>query len=186
VLDNQGFLWIATDNGLAKFDGKIFKIYTTAQGLPDNEITDLFIDSSQRLWVMPFRRSSAYYNPVKDRFENEETDPELQKIETANTNRGCVLQYGGIAFCNNKRHFFIYKNGKVTAYKNLLDETKTWVPEKIIEFRPEKYLILSPDSMRVFINNRFTKSFALTNENFYSEYFNSTLYISSGNKKIPG
>lgn len=182
MLDNQGFLWIATDNGLAKFDGKSFKIYTTTQGLPDNEITDVFIDSSQRLWVMPFRRSSAYYNPVKDRFENEETDPELQKIETANTNRGCVLQYGGIAFCNNKRHFFIYKKGKVTAYKNLLDERKTWVPEKIIEFRPEKYLILSPDSMRVFINKQFTKSFALTNENFHSEYFNNTLYISSGNQ----
>jgi ligand-binding sensor domain-containing protein len=51
ILDNHGFLWIATDNGLAKFDGKNFKIYTTAQGLPDNEITDIFIDSSNRIWV---------------------------------------------------------------------------------------------------------------------------------------
>src|SRR5688572_8705205 len=103
VVDNQGFLWIATDNGLAKFDGKNFKPYTTAQGLPDNEITDIFIDSSQRIWVTPFRRTTAWYNPVKDRFENEDTDPELKKIELANSNRGSVLQYGGIAFCNNHR-----------------------------------------------------------------------------------
>jgi ligand-binding sensor domain-containing protein/two-component sensor histidine kinase len=182
VLDNHGFLWIATENGLAKFDGKNFKTYTTAQGLSDNEITDIFIDSSQRLWVTPFRRTTAYYNPVKDRFENDDTDPELQKIELGNTNRGCVLQYGGVAFCNNRRDFFIYKNEKVTAFKNLFNAKTAWVPEKIIEFRAGKYLILSPDSMRVFIKNRFTKSFPLNTENFYSEFFNQTIYISNGSK----
>ena len=181
ILDKHGFLWIATDNGLAKFDGKFFKTYTTAQGLPDNEITDIFIDSSHRIWVTPFRRTAAYYNPVKDRFENEDSDPELQKVELANTNRGSVLQYGGIAFCNNLRDFFIYKNGKVTAYKGLMNVLRSGVPEKIIEFRPEKYLVLSPDSIRLLVKNRFIRSFPLDNESFYSEYFNQTLYISSGN-----
>jgi ligand-binding sensor domain-containing protein/anti-sigma regulatory factor (Ser/Thr protein kinase) len=182
ILDNHGFLWIATDNGIAKFDGKNFKTYTTAQGLPDNEITDIFIDSSHRIWVTPFRRTTAYYNPVKDRFENEDSDPELKKIELGNANRGSVLQYGGIAFCNNQRDFFIYKNGKVTVYKGTMNLSKAGTPEKIIEFRPGKYLLISPDSIRVFIQNRFTRSFPMTNEFFYSEYFNRTLYIGSGNK----
>ncbi len=182
VLDNHGFLWIATDNGLAKFDGKNFKVYTTAQGLPDNEITDIFIDSSNRIWVTPFRRTTAYYNPLKDRFENEDTDPELKKIELANTNRGSVLQYGGIAFCNNQRDFFIYKNGKVTVYKSLMNIKKSTTPEKIVEFSPQKYLIISPDSIRIFDKDRFTKSFALENDVFYCEYFYHTLYISSANK----
>jgi ligand-binding sensor domain-containing protein/anti-sigma regulatory factor (Ser/Thr protein kinase) len=182
VLDNHGFLWIATENGLAKFDGKNFKTYTTAQGLSDNEITDIFIDSSQRMWVTPFRRTTAYYNPVKDRFENEDTDPELQKIELGNANRASVLQYGGVAFCNNQRDFFIYKNAKVIAFKNLMNAKKTWTPEKIIEFRPGKYLIISSDSIRTFINKQFTKSFPLTNETFYSEYINNVLYICSGSK----
>ena len=181
-MDDRGFLWIATDNGLAKFDGKNFKIYTTAHGLPDNEITDIFMDSSHRIWVAPFRRTTAYYNPVKDRFENADTDPELQKIELANSNRGSILQYGGIAFCNNQSNFFIYKKGKVTAYKGLLNSKNSHIPDKIIEFRPEKYLIISPDSIRQFINNRFLKSFPLDKETFFCEYFNQTLYISSGNK----
>jgi ligand-binding sensor domain-containing protein/anti-sigma regulatory factor (Ser/Thr protein kinase) len=182
VLDNHGFLWIATENGLAKFDGKNFKTYTTAQGLTDNEITDIFIDSSQRMWVTPFRRTTAYYNPDKDRFENEDTDPELQKIELGNANRASVLQYGGVGFCNNRHDFFIYKNGKVFGFKHLLDATKTGAPEKIIEFRPGKYLILSPDTIRVFINERFTKPSPLNNKTFYSEFFNQTLYISTGSK----
>jgi len=181
ILDKQGFLWIATENGLAKFDGKNFKTYTTAQGLPDNEITDLFIDSSQTIWVTPFRKTPAYYNPVKDRFENDETDPELQKIELGNANRGSVLTYGGIAFSNNQRNFFIYKKGKVTVFKGLLSMSKAGTPERIIEYRPDRYLLICTDSVRVLINNRVTKSFPLSGEIFSSEYFNHTLFISSGN-----
>lgn len=182
ILDNNGFLWIATDNGISKFDGKNFKTYTTIHGLPDNEITDIFIDSSNRIWVTPFRRTAAFYNPVKDRFENEDTDPELKKVELGNTNRGSVLQYGGMAFCNNLRDFFIYKNGKVRVYKERMNVKKSGPPEKIIEFRPEKYLIISYDSIRVFVNNRFIKSFPLNSTFFYSEYFGRSLYIAVGNK----
>ncbi len=182
ILDNHGFLWIATENGLAKFDGKSFKTYTTAQGLPDNEITDIFIDNSQMIWVTPFRRTPAYYNPVKDRFENEETDPELQKIELGNANRGSILQYGGIAFSNNQRNFFIYKKGKVTVYKGLLNMARAGTPERVIEYKPGNYMLISSDSIRVFSNNRMIKAYLLNSESFYSEYFNHTLYISAGNK----
>jgi len=182
VLDSHGFLWVATDNGIAKFDGKNFKTYSTAQGLPDNEITDIFIDSNRRIWVTPFRRTAAYYNPVKDRFENEETDAELKKVELGNTNRGSVLQFGGMAFCNNLRDFFIYKNGKATVYKGLMNIKKSATPEKIIEFSPGKYMLVSPDSARVFANGRFVKSFLLGNNTFFSEYFNGVLYISSEDK----
>lgn len=182
VLDNHGFLWIATENGLAKFDGKNFKTYTTAQGLSDNEVTDLFIDSSQTIWVTPFRKTPAYYNPVKDRFENDETDPELQKIELGNANRGSVLEYGGIAFCNNQRNFFIYKKGKVMVYKGLLDPKRSGTPERVVEFSPGKYLLVCNDSIRLLESNRFTSSFPLTGELFSSEYFNHTLFISAGNK----
>ena len=140
VIDNHGFLWIATENGLTKFDGKNFKTYTTAHGLADIEITDIFIDSSNTIWVTPFRRTPAYYNPAKDRFENEETDKELQKIELGNANRGSVLQYGGIAFCNNQRNFFIYKDGKVTVYKNLLSVTTSEHPKGSLNISRENFL----------------------------------------------
>lgn len=178
VLDRHGFLWIATDNGIAKFDGKNFKTYGTVQGLPDNEITDIFIDSNQRIWVTPFRRTAAYYNPVNDRFENDETDPELKKVELGNTNRGSVLQFGGMGFCNNRRDFFIYKNGRSTVYKGLITYPKAGTPEKIVEFSPGKYMLISSDSARVFANGKFVKSFLLGNKNFFCEYYNGLLYIS--------
>lgn len=181
VLDKYGYLWIATENGLAKFDGRTFKIYTTAQGLPDNEITDLFIDSNQTVWVMPFRKTISYYNPVKDRFENEETDPELVKIEQANASRGCVLQYGGVAFCNNERNFFIYKNKKVTAYKGLMNTSKSDRTDRIIEYKPDNYILVCSDSLRYVSGGKIIKAVYFGKPGFYSEYFQHTLFVIAGN-----
>lgn len=39
--DNYGNLWLATNNGLSKFNGKTFDNLTTTHGLPSNEVTGL-------------------------------------------------------------------------------------------------------------------------------------------------
>jgi len=55
VQDKRGFLWIATNNGLNKFDGDRFTYYGIGDGhengLTDNLITTLFIDTESRLWI---------------------------------------------------------------------------------------------------------------------------------------
>lgn len=180
ILDWSGNLWIATENGLAKFDGRTFKIYTTAQGLPDNEITDLFIDSNHTIWVMPFRKTISYYNPVKDRFENDETDAELKKIEQGNASRGSVLQYGGMAFSNNERNFFFIKKGTVTPYRGLLNTHKTDRIDRVIEYRPDQYILVCADSIRYFSGGKITRAVFLGKPGFYSEYVQRTLYTIAG------
>lgn len=53
--DSNGFLWIGTRNGLAKYDGYSIETYFHKDGdpnsLPHNTITGLFQDSQQRIWV---------------------------------------------------------------------------------------------------------------------------------------
>lgn len=39
--DDYGNLWLATNYGLSKFNGKTFEVFTTTDGLPANEITNL-------------------------------------------------------------------------------------------------------------------------------------------------
>ena len=39
--DNYGNLWLATNNGLSRFNGKTFDNFTTTNGLPSNEISNL-------------------------------------------------------------------------------------------------------------------------------------------------
>jgi ligand-binding sensor domain-containing protein/signal transduction histidine kinase len=51
--DKNGYLWIGTHGGgLARFDGREFKVYTTLDGLLSNIITHLKLDSRQNLWII--------------------------------------------------------------------------------------------------------------------------------------
>ena len=48
--DQKGNMWLGTDGGVVKFDGKWFTTYTTRQGLPSNEIISITEDDQGNLW----------------------------------------------------------------------------------------------------------------------------------------
>ncbi len=52
-VDRQGRVWIATANGLSRFEPQTenFTRYTTREGLPDNAINSLQQDALGRLWI---------------------------------------------------------------------------------------------------------------------------------------
>lgn len=59
IQDKSGNLWLGTDNGLTKYDGKYFYHYTTKQGLNNNTINSLFEDSKGNIWFGTFNGESA-------------------------------------------------------------------------------------------------------------------------------
>jgi len=61
VSDAEGFIWIATSGGVARFDGKSFEVYHESDGLPDNDITYLFVDAKKRVWFLGFNGGAAFY-----------------------------------------------------------------------------------------------------------------------------
>src|SRR5687768_5007612 len=51
--DKNGYLWIGTHGGgLARFDGREFKVYTTLDGLLSNIVTYLKLDEHENLWIV--------------------------------------------------------------------------------------------------------------------------------------
>ena len=54
VQDENGFIWLATDYGVSKFDGLTFKNFTVTDGLPGNEILSFYKDSKNRIWMTAF------------------------------------------------------------------------------------------------------------------------------------
>ena len=59
--DKDGFIWVGTEAGVCRFDGTRFVTFTTADGLPDAEILQMYGDSKGRVWMTPFRGSVCYY-----------------------------------------------------------------------------------------------------------------------------
>jgi hypothetical protein len=78
VQDRDGFIWLGTEGGLSRFDGTHFKNFTREDGLPDNEVVQLFADSKGRVWIAPFKKSVCYY--YKGKIHTPENDPMLKRI----------------------------------------------------------------------------------------------------------
>lgn len=57
--DEEGFLWIATGAGVARFDGLRFVLHSLAEGLPDTQVHSLHLDRKGRLWAGT-RRGAVY------------------------------------------------------------------------------------------------------------------------------
>ncbi len=70
--DLDGFLWIGTDAGVSRFDGRTFKNFNTSDGLGDNEIHEIFNDSQGRIWFIPFSGKLSYYYKGKIYLQNVE------------------------------------------------------------------------------------------------------------------
>ena len=70
--DGQGFLWVGTLGGLARWDGYRFKVYKAdAQrlgALPDNYVQSLHGDAMGRLWVGTSAAGLLRHDPATDRF----------------------------------------------------------------------------------------------------------------------
>ena len=77
VQDDKGFIWIGTDAGLVRYDGTHFKVFTTTDGLPDNEVLGLHFDKkTNRMWIITYCKQACYYRD--GRFYNVQNDSSLR------------------------------------------------------------------------------------------------------------
>src|ERR1041384_4582684 len=59
--DSKGFIWIATDNGVVKYDGHEFVTYNTTNGLSDNTVFGFHEDYKGRIWFRTYNGILSYY-----------------------------------------------------------------------------------------------------------------------------
>jgi ligand-binding sensor domain-containing protein len=69
VQDKYNFIWIATRNGLNRFDGNTYKIYNTQNSsLKSNVILNVFSDGKENLWVYTDNAGLYLYDYDSDKF----------------------------------------------------------------------------------------------------------------------
>lgn len=63
--DKQGFLWFATDNGVARYDGKEFESFHVKDGLTDPVVFGFSEDDDGRIWFRTFSGRLCYFDGKK-------------------------------------------------------------------------------------------------------------------------
>ncbi|MEM1177854.1 MAG: two-component regulator propeller domain-containing protein, partial [Acidobacteriota bacterium] len=78
--DRRGFLWVATGDGLNRFDGFEFKVYRHRRGdptsLPGNEVMSILEDRDDVLWFGTRSSGVARWDRSLDRFLTYRHDPQ--------------------------------------------------------------------------------------------------------------
>ena len=111
--DKDGFIWFGTETGLSRFDGSNFKNYTAQDGLYDNDIINLFVDSKNRVWIFPFKSSVYYY--YQGKIYNSSNDSLLKKFHLNDEIfKACEDKNGNIFFLEQKKLHILSANDKLT------------------------------------------------------------------------
>lgn len=140
--DSKGYIWVATDAGVSRFDGKVFENFSVDDGLPDNQILQLKEDKMGRIWFLSLNGQLSYFFNGKI-FNN--GNEKLLKLLNFNavvvsfledskgriwfgTNKNLLIMWNGktvMKYISNnvQRQFFntfIHEdaNGKIWAYSN--------------------------------------------------------------------
>jgi signal transduction histidine kinase/ligand-binding sensor domain-containing protein len=74
VQDKNRYLWIATEGGISKFDGKNFVKYSSQDGIVSNFINKLLCDEEGNIWIGTRKGLSLFngkeFNTIKDNAKN--------------------------------------------------------------------------------------------------------------------
>jgi hypothetical protein len=68
IIDESGYVWIATDRGIARFDGAEFKIYEAKDGLKDISVLKIRKDKRGRIWASTNKKLFFYKEKYEEVF----------------------------------------------------------------------------------------------------------------------
>ncbi len=60
--DSKGYIWIASNSGVTRYDGYEFKNFDTKNGLPDNTVFEIYEDYKGRIWFLPLSLKLSFFN----------------------------------------------------------------------------------------------------------------------------
>lgn len=179
VEDNKGFLWIATDNGVSRFDGKYFQNFSVKQGLPSNEVLQILRDGTGNIWANSYKQLPAYFDEVTGRFVTIKNHENLQLI-TQSLLFATHLSDGAIKFYNPAGYVTV-KNKQVIAYGSLLQDRLLIDGTPVdISFKVKTGNVYCN---YFYLNNQLIDSIVLRLEsNFIKTYFNDNCIFYFTNK----
>ena len=119
VQDPQGYIWMATEAGLCRYDGYKFITYSIYNGLGSKFVSDIKFDLEGRLWVSTMGKGiSLFDGKTFHRFDESNGLPSNQVRSLEFTTTGelyiCTIDIGVIKLTKNKKpEVLLKKDGTI-------------------------------------------------------------------------
>ncbi|MBI1782832.1 MAG: ATP-binding protein, partial [Sphingobacteriales bacterium] len=153
--DKNGYIWIASDYGLSKYDGTYLTTYTEKEGLPDKIITHITTDDQNRLWISTIKGVCVFDgNSFLQFSDNEKLLSSFSgRIIKDSKGKMWVELEGKGLLCVEGKKFTIYNSynnfQEVVSPDKVIDENGfLWfnTPGGIINYNNNRYSYFNPGS----------------------------------------
>lgn len=150
--DNNGFIWIGSDNGLFRFDGKEFKQFGKNEGLKNIDIISCEPLPNGEVFILPFLNDFAYLKNGRvinlniNEYLKNQFSSSIPKI-TRDHNK--LYLYSN----HNPENIFIYENGKVRKTPIHLNYKKRDFTTLRFDFQTQNLYLNQPDKGEILIYN---------------------------------
>ncbi|MFA6832013.1 MAG: two-component regulator propeller domain-containing protein [Bacteroidaceae bacterium] len=131
--DALGFLWMATDNGLVRYDGYQFKIFRSetksSKDLRNNAFFSMTIDEMGEIWLGT-REGILLFDPVHEQFKDQQklTIPStrINHLLTLSNGSLLIVTYKGV-FLMNVETFEVNKISSISSATAYEDGDNIWI-----------------------------------------------------------
>ncbi len=183
---SEGYLWVATDRGISRYNGYEFKHYTLKDGLADIENFFFYEDRQHRLWIGSYNGKLSYIK--NNRIFNEQNDQSLRNDnETPITTKIIENKDSSIIICySGSSRVLLYNNEGV---KHFDFNDKTYPGFGILEITYSdngRFAVKTPDYDYVFDRSEkiISKTKTMSRKILRAQNGNSLVEFDAQKKKV--
>lgn len=139
--EKNGFVWIGTNNGLNRYDGLGFKIYNKRNStIGSNDISDILIDSKNRIWITTLGGGLNYYNPLNDTFQVFKNNPNNSKSLMSNNVSTLIEDSKGLIWLGTEKGLCCFNpiSRQFVSYTNQFNNNQTKKSNSITSIYEDK------------------------------------------------
>lgn len=96
--DNLGYMWFATDRGIAAYDGTNFVQYDQRNGLPSSTVFKFYPQKNGDIWCSTFENKWFYFNANEREFQPYKYNDSIVKYSAGGLNEDLVVDEDGVIY----------------------------------------------------------------------------------------